>query len=132
MAYTINRYNGTELIVLDDGTIDTTTSLNLVGRNYVGYGEAQNENFVFLLENFSNANPPTRPLKGQLWYNSETQLTYVYNGTAWICIRNASDMASTTWPLGSIPVMVWNEWIGEYLRHVVLGPPCAATGAHHV
>ena len=48
MAYTINKFNGTELVVLEDGTIDTSTSLGLVGRNYVGYGETQNENFVFL------------------------------------------------------------------------------------
>lgn len=89
MAYTINKYDRTELVVLDDGTLDTTTSLGLVGRNYVGYGEIQNENFVFLLENFANANPPTRPLKGQLWYNTQDSLTYVYNGTAWDVIGSA-------------------------------------------
>jgi hypothetical protein len=58
MAYIINRFDGTELTVLEDGTIDTTTSLGLVGRNYVGYGETQNENYVFLLENFANDAPP--------------------------------------------------------------------------
>jgi hypothetical protein len=89
MAYTINKYNGTELIVLDDGTLDTTTSLGLVGRNYVGYGETQNENFVFLLENFSSVNPPTRPLTGQIWYNSEKGLAHVYNGTSWEVIGSA-------------------------------------------
>ena len=61
MAYTINKFNGTELIVLEDGTINTSTSLGLVGRNYVGYGETQNENFVFLLENFAHTAPPSRP-----------------------------------------------------------------------
>lgn len=90
MAYTINHYNGTELVVLDDGTLDTSTSIGLVGRNYVGYGETQNENFVFLLENFANNNPPTRPLKGQIWYNSESSLTYVYNGTSWVSIGAAT------------------------------------------
>jgi hypothetical protein len=89
MAYTINKFNGTELIVLEDGTIDTSTSLNLVGRNYVGYGEAQNENFVFLLENFSNAAPPSRPLKGQTWFNSQNNLLHVYDGSKWAIVGAA-------------------------------------------
>lgn len=104
MAYTINKYNGTELVVLDDGTLDTTTSLGLVGRNYVGYGETQNENFVFLLENFANANPPTRPLQGQLWYNTTTSLTYVYNGTGWDVVGSAvlSEIAPENPPAGAL------------------------------
>ena len=51
MPYIINNYNGSELVVLQDGTLDTSTSIGLLGRNYVGYGEVQNENFLFLLEN---------------------------------------------------------------------------------
>lgn len=104
MAYTINKYDRTELVVLDDGTLDTTTSLGLVGRNYVGYGETQNENFVFLLENFANVNPPTRPLRGQVWYNTQDSLAYVYNGTTWDVIGSAvlSDTAPQTPPLGGL------------------------------
>jgi hypothetical protein len=83
MSYIINKYNGEQLIVLEDGTIDTTTSLGLVGRNYVGYGETQNENFVFLLENFSNSLPPYGPIEGQTWYNSETKIFNVYDGESW-------------------------------------------------
>ena len=48
MAYTIDKYNNTQLTVVADGTIDQTTDLKLVGKNYAGYGEIQNENFVFL------------------------------------------------------------------------------------
>lgn len=89
MAYIINRFNGTELTVLEDGTIDTTTSLGLVGRNYVGYGETQNENYVFLLENFANDAPPARPLSGQLWYDSVNDVLNAYNGTEWLPVGNA-------------------------------------------
>jgi hypothetical protein len=49
MPYIINKYSGSELVVLQDGTLDTSTSIGLLGRNYVGYGEVQNENFLFLL-----------------------------------------------------------------------------------
>lgn len=96
MAYTINKYSGEQLIVLEDGTIDTSTSINLVGRNYVGYGEAQNENFVWILENFSNDNPPSRPLKGQLWFDSSNNLLHVYDGAKWNLVGSA--ILSTTAP----------------------------------
>ena len=54
MAYIINLTNGTQLTV-EDGTLTSTTP-QLVGKNYAGYGEIQNENFVHLLENFPSAN----------------------------------------------------------------------------
>jgi hypothetical protein len=86
MPYTINKFNGEQLVVLEDGTIDTTTSLGLVGRNYVGYGETHNENFVFLLENFSNDAPPSRPLKGQAWFDSVKNLLNVWDGLKWVVV----------------------------------------------
>lgn len=96
MSYIINKFSGPQLVVLEDGTIDTSTSLGLVGKNYVGYGETQNENFVFLLENFSNDAPPSRPIQGQTWFNSSNSLLYVYNGTAWVVVGAA--ILSTTAP----------------------------------
>ena len=70
MAYVINRYNTAQLTVVEDGTIDQVTDLKLVGKNYAGYGEIQNENFVFLLENFAGANQPPKAISGQLWFDS--------------------------------------------------------------
>ena len=52
MAYTVNKTTGTVLTTISDGTIDTTTNLTLIGKNYAGYGEFLNENLVKLLENF--------------------------------------------------------------------------------
>jgi hypothetical protein len=95
MAYVINKFSGEELIVLDDGTLDTTTSLGLVGRNYVGYGETQNENFLFLLENFANSAPPSRPIVGQIWFNTTDATAYAYDGTQWNPIGAASVSATT-------------------------------------
>jgi hypothetical protein len=94
MSYVINKFSGEQLIVLEDGTIDTSTSLGLVGRNYVGYGETQNENFVFLLENFANDAPPARPITGQTWYDTGTDenpvnLLKVYDGDKWVIIGAA-------------------------------------------
>jgi hypothetical protein len=90
MSYIINRFNGTQLVVLEDGTIDTSTSLGLVGRNYVGYGETQNENFVFLLENFANPAPPSRPVTGQIWFNTTDDTAYAYDSVQWNPIGSAT------------------------------------------
>jgi len=94
MSYIINRFNGTQLVVLDDGTIDTSTSVGLVGRNYVGYGETQNENFVFLLENFANTAPPSRPITGQIWFNTTDDTAYAYDSTQWNPIGSATVSAT--------------------------------------
>ena len=118
MAYTINKFNGEQLIVLEDGTIDTSTSLGLVGRNYVGYGETQNENFIFLLENFANDAPPSRPLQGQIWFNTSNNLTFVYDGATWAPIGSAvlSAIAPENPNVGSLwlqtPTNVLNVWNG--------------------
>jgi hypothetical protein len=98
MAYIINRSDGTQLVVLEDGTLDTSTSLGLLGRNYTGYGEVQNENFLFLLENFSNQSPPARPVSGQLWYDITTKSLNVYSGAEWGPVGSA--VVSNTEPTG--------------------------------
>jgi hypothetical protein len=89
MAYIINRFSGQQLIALQDGTLDTTTSVGLVGRNYTGYGEIQNENFLFLLENFANVRPPARPLDGQTWFDTVTKTLNIYNGNDWNAVGSA-------------------------------------------
>ena len=70
MAYTIRNSDGTILVNLVDGTIDTrTTSLTLIGKNKEDYGTAWNTNLVNLLQNFASTSQPRSPLVGQLWYN---------------------------------------------------------------
>ena len=105
MAYVINKFNGEQLVVLSDGTLDTTTSLGLVGRNYVGYGETQNENFVFLLENFANDSPPSRPLVGQIWFSTTDNTAYSYDGVQWNPIGSAS--VSPTAPANTNAGALW-------------------------
>jgi len=85
MSYTINHYNGINLTTVADGTVDTTTDLTLIGKNYAGYGQAQNDNFVWLLENFANTSQPPSPLAGQIWFDSTPGLTKLkfFDGTNW-------------------------------------------------
>ena len=105
MPYIINKTDGTELVVLADGTLDTSTSVGLVGRNYVGYGEITNENFVHLLENFSNSVAPVRPIKGQTWFNPSTNVMSVWDGEKWIPIGTA--IVSATAPLNVSDGSLW-------------------------
>jgi hypothetical protein len=84
MSYQLNKTDGTLLLDLIDGQLDTSsTNLTLVGRNYSGYGEYFNENFIKLLENFNSTAAPSNPLTGQLWWDSTEQRLKVFDGTVW-------------------------------------------------
>lgn len=84
MSYQLNKTDGTLLTNLIDGQIDiNSTNLTLVGRNYSGYGEFFNENFIKLLESFANTAAPSNPLTGQVWWDTSEQRLKVYDGTVW-------------------------------------------------
>lgn len=95
MAYTVNKTSGTVLTTISDGTIDTTTNLTLIGKNYAGYGEFLNENLVKLLENFANSSAPSSPLAGQIWWDTTGSLLKTYTGTAWKTVSSSTSSSST-------------------------------------
>ena len=98
MSYTINHYNGTLLTTVADGTVDSSHDITLIGKNYAGYGPVQNENFVYLLENFANTSAPPNPIAGQLWFDSGLQRIRFYDGSKF---RTASGAEiGTTFPSG--------------------------------
>ena len=81
MSYRLNKTDGSLLVDLVDGRLDTTSSdIALIGKNYQGFGESINENFIKILENFSNSTAPSNPIKGQLWYDTATGRLKVYDG----------------------------------------------------
>jgi hypothetical protein len=85
MAYTVNKTDSSaspNLYTVQDSVVNTETDLSLIGKGYAGYGESIAENFLHLLENFSNTAAPTKPIIGQLWYDSENSKLKVYNGTS--------------------------------------------------
>jgi len=99
MAYTINLTDGSIFATIADGTINTSSSMTLVGKNYAGYGEFLDENFIHLLENASNTTAPGAPLTGQIWWDSGNGILNVYNGSTWKRIGGAT--ASATAPSGA-------------------------------
>ena len=73
MPYIIYKTDGSKLTVVPDASLDNTTDLSLLGKNYSGYGQVVNDNFIKLLENFANNTQPAKPIKGQLWYDTSNK-----------------------------------------------------------
>lgn len=106
MAYKLNKTDGSLLVELVDGRLDTTSAdINLIGKNYQGFGESINENFIKMLENFSNTTAPSSPIRGQLWYDTSTGRLKVYDG---VTFRSTdSTIYSATQPTELIAGDIW-------------------------
>jgi hypothetical protein len=126
MAYQVDKFNGTFLTSVEDGTIDSTTDLRFVGKNYAGYGEVQNENFLHLLENFANTTPPPKSVLGQIWYDSANKRLKFYNGSQFKVAGGAE--VSVTAPSGLAVGEFWWDSTAKQLytydgtQFVLVGP----------
>jgi hypothetical protein len=131
MAYQVNKFNGTFLVSVADGTIDATTNIRFVGKNYAGYGQVQNENFLHLLEHFAGANQPSKPVGGQLWYDSTDRKIKVYDGTRFRAVGGATASASA--PIGLSAGEFWFDSLAQQLycwtgtEFVLVGPESPGT-----
>ena len=87
MAYTVDKTNSSaspSSYTVQDGVLNTQTDLKFIGKGYAGYGEVIHENFLHLLENFANTSAPSKPVTGQLWYDSSSNRLKVYSGTSFV------------------------------------------------
>jgi outer membrane lipoprotein SlyB len=131
MAYQVNRYNGAFLVSVADGTIDATTNIRFVGKNYAGYGQVQNENFLHLLEHFAGASQPSKPISGQLWYDSLDRKIKVYDGTRFRPVGGAT--SSATAPMGLSAGEFWFDSLAQQLycwtgsEFILVGPESPGT-----
>ena len=106
MSYRLNKTDGTLLTELIDGRIDnTTTDLTFIGKNYQGFGEILNENFIKLLESFANVSAPAKPIKGQVWFDTVTDRLKVYDGSTFR--STDSSVVSGTAPLEKVTGDIW-------------------------
>jgi hypothetical protein len=132
MAYQINLTDGTPFATIADGTINTSSSMVLVGKNYAGYGEFLDTNFIHLLENSSAISPPGNPLAGQLWWDKSNNLLKVYNGTTFKTISAAT--ASTTQPASNVTGDLWYDITNQQLKvyngsaFILVGPQSTGGG----
>ena len=127
MSYTITLTDGAIYAVVADGTVNTSSSMTLVGKNWAGYGQFLGDNFIRLLENGANTTPPGAPLPGQLWWNKNTGTMQVYNGSGFKTLGGATSASSA--PTGNNTTGdLWydttnkqlNVWTGS--AWIVVGP----------
>ena len=135
MAYTVNKTNSSSSpnqYTVQDGVVNTQTDLSLIGKGYAGYGESIAENFLHLLENFSNTSAPSKPIQGQLWWDSTNSKLQVYNGTAWQTAGGSAPYQSTA-PSGLAQGDIWIDsdtgqmYFYNGTSSVLVGPP-SSTG----
>jgi len=133
MAYTVNKTDGSIFAVVADGTLNTDSNVTLVGKNFAGYGEFLNENFVQLLENAANNAAPSSPLTGQLWYDTSAGLLKVFNGSDFKTISAAT--ASNNEPTNNVVGDIWFDTVNNQLNvyngsdFTLVGPLGAGPGA---
>ena len=126
MSYTITLTDGQIYAVVADGTVNTSSSMTLVGKNWAGYGQFLGDNFIRLLENGANTTAPGAPLTGQLWWNKTAGTMQVYNGTGFKTLGGATSASSA--PSNNTTGDLWydttnqqlNVWTGA--AWIVVGP----------
>jgi hypothetical protein len=135
MAYTVNKTNSAaspNQYTVQDGVLNTQTDLNFVGKGYAGYGEIIAENFLHLMENFANTSAPTKPITGQLWWDSTSNKLQVYNGTSFQTAGGSAPYQSTA-PNNLAAGDIWiDSSTGQMYYYsgtssVLVGPP-SSTG----
>jgi len=130
MPYTVNKTNATESpnqYTVQDSVVNTQTDISFVGKGYAGYGEVIAENFLHLLENFSNSTQPLKPIKGQLWFDSSTSKLNVFTGSSFQPVGGAN--YTTASPTGLKAGDLWVNATTQQLYYhngaedVLVGPP---------
>jgi hypothetical protein len=114
MSYTITLTDGAIYAVVADGTVNTTSSMTLVGKNWAGYGQFLGDNFIRLLENGANTTAPGAPLTGQLWWNKTAGTMQVYNGSAFKTIGGAA--AASSAPSSNVAGDLWYDTVNAQLK----------------
>jgi len=83
--YSIFKSDGTLLTTVTDGTVNSTAaSIKFIGRNIIDYGQDVAENRLHVLENFADTTPPSLPVTGQLWWDTNTDTLKIFNGSTFV------------------------------------------------
>ena len=130
MPYTVNKTSSSESpnqYTVQDSLLNTQTDLSFVGKGYAGYGEVIAENFLHLLENFSSDAEPTKPIKGQLWFDTVSQKLKVFTGTTFQPVGGATYTTSTPTALSAgdlwVNATTQQLYFNNGAEDILVGPP---------
>jgi hypothetical protein len=135
MPYILNKTNGVPIATVQDASLDRTTDLVFLGKNYAGYGEIQNENFLKLLENFANTTPPLKRIEGQIWFDSRNKNLNVFDGRFWKPVANLEVSVEANNPADEKNPVIGDLWFNETTGQLnvfngtefsIIGPPVGA------
>ena len=131
MPYTVNKTNSSaspNSYTVQDSILNSDTDLKFVGKGYTGYGESIAENFLHLLESFSNTTAPTKPIEGQLWWDETNSRLKVHNGTTFVPAGSNAPYQSTA-PSSMVAGDLWidsdtnQQYFYNGTTSVLVGPP---------
>lgn len=137
MPYVINRWDGTPIVTVEDGTVTQSLDVKLIGKNYAGYGEIQNENFIHLLENFAGSQSPVNAISGQIWYDTATKKLKFHTGDQIAGVKiwkSAGGVEYGAEPTNPVVGDLWWDTVASQLKvrqttgWAVVGPQSAGTG----
>lgn len=128
MSYIVTLTNGNILATIPDTQlVSTYGGLDLIGKNYAGFGTAFNDNLVHMVEHFADSTPPTNPFIGQIWYDTISNAINFWNGTQFKPISVIT--SSQTAPLDPQEGDEWYDSVNQQLyiwngsEWILIGPP---------
>lgn len=117
MPYNLRNFDGRAFTTIEDGVVDrqNASSLYLIGKDVTGYGTFQNDNFLWLLENFAGSIEPANKVQGQIWFDKTVGVLKpkIYDGSEWKMF--AMMTSSGTSPLNAQPGDMWYDTTNEQL-----------------
>ena len=117
MSTTINNFNGSLLVSVADGALNTTAApIALPGKGYTNYGQPVLQDILWTMQNFAGSVAPTPLMQGVNWYDTNANELKVYTGTAWSAMfkdnQTNSPSVTLTYDLGSNSLKFNNIWAG--------------------
>jgi hypothetical protein len=134
IGYDIFLSSGPLLTTVNPETIDDqeSSSLILIGAGSKGDWQASDQNFAWMLENFSAPTPPINPLIGQMWHDRFHNRMNFFGGSAWTALISqrttldgAFDMLDTASGVdfttaGTIPVFTAPDLTQTYIPTLLM------------
>jgi len=107
MSTNIFNFDGTLLVTVADGTLNTTAApLEIPGKGYTSYGAPVVQDILWTMQNFAGSTAPAPALRGVMWYDTGSSSLKLYTGSTWVGVYKADQSniptADATFDLGAL------------------------------